>query len=470
MTIDSLRSQHRRFIYQAFSYQLTKVGLEITFDFLLEPNIQFQPQLTLEGVTQETLDHLPAEQLNNLVFNLGLIEIPSYWKCACSPEICVQAGSLSAEQIAWWQDLFIKGMGEFYFTNQIDFTQPNFVQIVAESHSDTAIGKPSLEENQYSQPYLIPIGGGKDSSLTLGLLDQASQSYGCLVLKPASPAALTLAQQSNAKQIIIISRKIDPKLLELNKQGYLNGHTPFSAYLSFVSTLIAQLFGYQQILVANEQSANQANLTYLNLEINHQYSKSLEYETNFRQYAQKYLGSKTNQAEYLSFLRPLYEIQIAKLFSQFPQYFTQFKSCNIKQQSGTWCGHCSKCLFVYLMLYPFIDTQILTQQIFDHDLFADEDMIPLALNLAGLGEHKPLECVGTYDEVQVALYLARKKYQVSNPDSQPLPPVLATLNNQLLTSRPDQAWEELADHLLTSWNNNHYLDASLVKLLKSYLT
>jgi type I site-specific restriction endonuclease len=112
----------------------------------------------------------------------------------------------------------------------------------------------------------------------------------------------------------------------------------------------------------------------------------------------------------------------------------------------------------------------LTQQIFDHDLFADEDMIPLALSLAGLGEHKPLECVGTYDEVQVALYLARKKYQVSNPDSQPLPPVLATLNNQLLTSRPDQAWEELADHLLTSWNNNHYLDANLVKLLKSYLT
>ncbi len=67
--------------------------------------------------------------MNNLVFHLGLMEIPTYWKATCSPEIVVKAGPLNKEQIKWWKDLIIKGMGQFFYENKIDWRSSNFLKI-----------------------------------------------------------------------------------------------------------------------------------------------------------------------------------------------------------------------------------------------------------------------------------------------------------------------------------------------------
>ncbi len=352
-------------------------------------------------------------------------------------------------------------MGEFYYKNQINFTASNFLNFAATDQTQPNL--PLLAANHYQRSYLIPVGGGKDSSLTLGLLSQNQLPYSCLILEPASPAALMAAKASNCREIIRIHRTIDPKLLELNQQGYLNGHTPFSSYLSFASTLIAQIFGFQQILVANERSANQANLNYLGLEINHQYSKSFEYEQKFRTYAQEYLKSGYQQAEYLSFLRPIYELQVAKLFSKFDSYFSLFRSCNLAQQQHAWCHQCAKCLFVYTLLYPFIDTQILTTKIFNYDLFQDENLINLALQLAGVKESKPFECVGTYNEVRAAFYLAAQKLQEQD---QALPVVVQRVKEEILDSYSSQALEQLVQDILKAWSKEHNLDPTLSEILK----
>ncbi|MDP2951056.1 MAG: hypothetical protein Q8N55_01595, partial [bacterium] len=58
-------------------------------------------------------------------------------------------------------------------------------------------------------------------------------------------------------KLITVLRKIDPKLFEMNKENFLNGHTPFTAHLSFLSILIATIFDYRLIAFSNEQSANE---------------------------------------------------------------------------------------------------------------------------------------------------------------------------------------------------------------------
>lgn len=462
MTFDSLRQQHLSLSYDSFQYYLSpeKNGLlEIAFQFSLEPNIVFRPKLAISGLDSAKISSISSSFIDSLVFHLGMAELPSYWKCACPPHITIKAGHLSADQIEWWQRLFLSGLGEFYYLNQINFLKPNLLnfQLNFQTEADEALDLASaLKEDHYQTPYLVPVGGGKDSGLTLGLLDQNQASYDTLVLEPASPAAARLANLSQASSSIVVKRTICPKLLELNQRGYLNGHTPFSAYLAFLSTLVAHLGGNQQILVANESSANQPNLKFQDTPINHQWSKSYEFEQAFRNYAQEYLGSKPGQAEYISFLRPLNELQIAQKFAQLDDHLPRFKSCNVGQKDDVWCHQCPKCIFVFLMLFPFVDEKLLTNQVFSSNLFQDLSLLPTFKQLADPSLDKPLECVGTDEEVRLALKMSINHY-IEN--SQPLPAVLSELQSWL-------ADQPINDQLLEEWNSDHNLDEKLEKILE----
>ncbi len=459
MTIDSLRQKHSALRYQSFDYELNpnkNIQLKVNYTFLLEPNIIFSPSFIVSGIDPSQLSNIPKSFLDSLIFQLGLAELPSYWKAACPQEIIIESGYLDEYQVSWWHNLFIHGLGEFFYTNQIDFNQPNFLNISSTAKSPTAQPTP-LAPDHYHTPYLIPVGGGKDSGLTLNLIAQASETYHTLVLEPASPAASKLASSSTSKKQIVVHRTICPTLLKLNIHGYLNGHTPFSAYLAFLSTLVAHLEGHQQILLANESSANQPNLRYKDIEINHQWSKSFEFETSFREYANQYLGSRAKQAEYLSFLRPLNELQIAAKFAQYHSSLLDFRSCNVGQKQDAWCGHCAKCAFVFLMLFPFVEKELLTTKIFSHNLFNDNSLIPTFRALADPSINKPLDCVGTDLEVQSALKLSIHKYLDSN---QQLPIVLQEIAKNLPEGNS-------AGQLMKDWNNKHFLDEKLVTILST---
>ncbi|MEA2056811.1 MAG: hypothetical protein U9O78_03890 [Patescibacteria group bacterium] len=473
MKINKLRNKHSNFIYEHFDYHFDNSSVFIEFHFKIRPDIEFHPKLTIHGVDKKKWDCFPKNYKNVLIFHLGLAEIPSYWKATCSPEINIQPYKLSFTQQNWWKELLIKGLGEFYYKNEIDFTPEEFVCFTFNSRAEDL---PQLENrDQYQNKYLLPLGGGKDSSLLIRILEENEKQSGCLLLKPLSPAAEKVAAAFQCQQLIKIERKIDPQLIKLNQKGYLNGHTPFSAYLAFTSTLIAHLFGYQQVLVGNESSANQPNLKYLGQEINHQYSKSFEFEQSFREYAKHFLGmkqtkktdpSKQPQAEYLSALRPLSELKIAQLFSQFPQYHSIFRSCNVGQKKNNWCHQCPKCLFVFALLYPFIDEQKLTTEIFDHNLFEDDKLTETALELTGNKKQKPFECVGTYEESQAAFYLSVKKYL---DQGKQLPVVLQKINKEVIKYKEPQDWEKQVETILNTWDANNFLNEELTTIIKKQL-
>src|SRR6185436_11611047 len=85
------------------------------------------------------------------------------------------------------------------------------------------------------QRSLLTIGGGRDSALAAGLLRDSGHPFTCMMLNSSS-AARAIASYVTAAEPIVIRRSIHPGLLELNRKGFLNGHTPFSAYLAFLGT------------------------------------------------------------------------------------------------------------------------------------------------------------------------------------------------------------------------------------------
>ena len=286
----------------------------------------------------------------------------------------------------------------------------------------------------------------------------------------------------NCDNPIIVERKIDENLLKLNRKGFLNGHTPFSAYLAFLSVLCAVLFNYKSIAFSNERSSNEGNLKYLGKIINHQYSKSFDFEKKFRYYSKKYLAKNV---EYFSFLRPLYEIQIGKIFSKYPQYFNAFLSCNeaYKTYSGRkkpinpeqiasrlygarkWCGRCPKCLFVFTALYLFIEESELLK-IFRKNLFEDKKLLTLMLELIGERKFKPFECVGTKKESRIAFYLSWKKYR--ERFSVKLPFLLKYFEEKILNSLPRRILSD-SERFLRGWSNQHNLPEKFEKILKKYI-
>jgi len=355
--------------------------------------------------------HIPKKyffHLENMIdkdvflFNLGIIEIINYYKLACPKKIILEAGAIKEEQKDFFKKLFYKGLGEFRYINKIDIEMEDFLEIE------------NMDENYFRKSKLkgfvgniVPVGGGKDSIVTLELLKHEKEKNNCLIVNPRGATIDTVNVAGyNMENTIEIYRKIDPKLLELNKQGFLNGHVPFSAMLAFLGIFCALITNKQYVILSNESSADESTDEITGA--NHQYSKSMEFEKDFSNYVEKYINS---EIKYFSLLRGMRELDIARLFAEYKQYHKIFRSCNVGSKNGgnDWCGSCPKCLFVYIMLAPYLEKEELIS-IFGKDLLEDIELLTYLKQLTGIEKVKPFECVGTRDEVNEAIDMIVKKY------------------------------------------------------------
>ena len=439
---DSFRKAYPEFVYERYGYDVQSDGLHIVFTFRMGDSFVFTPSAVIPRRNFLCFDQ-PDDILDTLVFNIGMIELISYWKCICPPVVTVRCGHLSESQILFWKKLYFNGLGEFFYINGIHATLDDFLQINSCEETEFPC-RPIHPAFQHPSNHLVPIGGGKDSVVTLELLssqtpanDPPQHQPVPLIMNPrGATVGCIQAAGYTMDDVLVIQRSIHPLLLDLNSQGYLNGHTPFSAMLAFYTLLAAQLSGIPNVALSNESSANES--TVVGTGINHQYSKSLEFENDFRQYVSEFISPAYN---YFSFLRPLSELQIAMLFSRYSQYFSVFRSCNAGSKQDIWCGKCAKCLFAYIILSPFIAPQQLNA-IFGKNMLDDPDMQHFLLELTGQAETKPFECVGTIDEVNTALCLTLNRWY---PDQRPT----LLRNYSLKPSHPANLSQLLPDHNLT---------------------
>ncbi|MBN2100365.1 hypothetical protein JW710_00510 [Candidatus Dojkabacteria bacterium] len=460
-TPEELRKKHPQFIYDSYDYSINNGDLHLKFHYRLEPDIKFEHKVTIENVADSNIQQIPDQIIENLVFHVGLTEILNYWKATCSPVILIKCGNLDSNQKKWWTEIFTNGMGEFYFTNKIDFTPKNFVTFVTEPKTHNLdFSDLKLEKNKV----LIPVGGGKDSIVTIEVLKKSNYTLACFASNPVKVIEDTIST-SHISQIIRARREVDPRLFELNNLEYLNGHIPISLIVGMEAVFCSLIFGFDKIAISNELSSNIGNIQYLGREINHQYSKSFFFEKGFDQYIKKYIAP---QLTYFSFLRPLHEIQIARLFSTYKKYFSIFSSCNsnflqknLNAEKRIWCCECPKCLFVFMILYPFI-TRAEIKEIFGKDLYKEESLLPLVKQLIGEEKSKPLECVGTKEESLVALYLGMKKSLSENTYNQS--PILVYFKEKILPKTNNL--EEISHEIVESWNDAHIIPEDLEELLR----
>lgn len=401
---DELRRKHGSFIYHSYEFMEQDGSTLLRFHFSID-EYHFYPGWTFpEKFSGLTFDR---ELADRIAFSLGMAELVSYWKCACPPVVEIRCGGLSEEQKLWWKKLYFNGLGEFFYRNGITPGFDSFMTINAPEPSELPTRTNGLSG------FMVPIGGGKDSVVTLELLRKAGVDISAYIINPRG-ATLGCAEAAGIPESRVIApkRTIDKQLLELNKMGYLNGHTPFSAVVAFSAELCACVHGLKYIALSNESSANESYVD--GIQINHQYSKSTEFERDFREYCEKWFGGYSRCPEYFSLLRPWSEWQIAREFVKYPQYFGIFQSCNLGSKTNSWCCNCAKCLYVYILLAAFLDDDVLTR-IFGCNMLEKQELSDMLDGLALDGEDKPFECVGTKDEVRLSLEMAWERRKSDPP-------------------------------------------------------
>lgn len=398
---EQLRKKHRLFIYHSYEFTEEDGSTVLRFHFSIDEH-HFYPQWSFSFDLPDSCDR---ELVDDIAFSLGMAELVSYWKCACCPTVEVRCGTLSEWQKKWWKKLYFNGLGEFFYRNDISPDPDSFMNITAAEN----LPKMALyrRPDRIGNGILVPIGGGKDSVVSVELLKKHGAEIFPYIINPRSATLGCVESAGIASERLIGARRtIDRTLLELNKQGYLNGHTPFSAVVAFSAELFAAIKGLRYIALSNESSANEPYVD--GTQINHQYSKSTEFERDFREYCENCFGGYTRCPEYFSLLRPWSEWQIAREFVKYPQYFEVFQSCNLGSKTDVWCGECAKCLYVYILLAAFLDDEALVK-IFGCNMLEKTELSEMFDGLVLDGEDKPFECVGTRDEIRLSLEMALKK-------------------------------------------------------------
>lgn len=392
------------FIFDSYEARLDQKKLLFRYVLKTEDNTySFEETLLLPHVPPT---HLSQEQLDPLLHMVHLMLGISYWKLYCPQDIQIKTSPLSTKQAEFWNSVYTKGLGEFYFKNSIDFQ--NLISFPSE---EAVTNVPVLLET--TERALAGMGGGKDSIVTAELMKQSKHPFSTFIVETQRPHRISDAVASQVgHEVVKIQREIDPQLFELNKkEDTYNGHIPISAIFAAIGVLTAALYDFSSVIVSNERSANYGNTEYLGETINHQWSKTIEFEQLFQTYLVNFV---ITNIQYFSLLRPFSEYRITEIFSQYPQYFTVFSSCNRnftiqkEVQTTQWCGDCPKCAFVFIMLSAFLPKETVVK-IFKKNVLENESLLPTYKELLGIEGVKPFECVGTPDEVKLAFYKTYKK-------------------------------------------------------------
>jgi hypothetical protein len=327
---------------------------------------------------------------------LHLIAGVSYYKAGVPAQIRVESSTLDATTATFLDALYLHGLGEFAYQNKLDLRERIRFPSRHDGHRKSAprVGLPRRT--------LVPIGGGKDSLVSVELLKKAGEDATAVWIGN-SPLILACATRTQLP-LLNIRREVAPLLFEYNRAGALNGHVPVTAVNSAILGVAAILYGFDAIAFSNERSASSATLEYDGQPVNHQWSKGWEFERSLHALLHSHVAA---DLDYFSLLRPLSELAVAERFARVTRYDDVFSSCNRNfrilgpKPADRWCGQCPKCHFVFLALASFMPKPRLLQ-IFGRNLLDDGALAPGFDALIEYREHKPFECVGEGVESRAA--------------------------------------------------------------------
>jgi len=353
----------------------------------------------------------------------------SYYKAGAAHVVDLADTPVGTQGMALFEAALHDGLGEFSFRNNLPLDD-----VVIEGGRDVTahLVTPTRAD------VLIPFGGGIDSCVTVDALAHLPRTL--FVVSPASGRFDALEETAAATGLNVqrVTRTLDLAGLR-SSSNFFNGHVPVTTMVTLLATLSALANGQSGVVMSNEHSSSAPNLQWRGRDINHQWSKSLVAETLIAAAVAERIGDEITVS---SFLRDRSELWVAERFSHLHELLRTFRSCNrafaqsVNERALQWCGACDKCLFINLILSPFLSRDTL-RSIFQSEPLSNPALATTLESLVGLGDiPKPFECVGDPDESAAALV------EIAGRDEWHDVPVLRDLATRV---RPTRSFAQLLE-------------------------
>ena len=405
--------KYNKFYFKSFEFN--KTNLIAKFHYSFDDDIFFEEIINFKSDDFNIRNIIDVKIIENILFHLHIALWISYYKAYPANELILESWFLDEYQLWFWKKFYINWLGEFLYTNNIKSDWLfNFV-----NSSDIKFNKIDF---QTSNKALVPVWWWKDSIVSIEMLKKVNINFDCFTFWPKDNVLYENTSNIAWKKRLWVKRKISNQLIDLVSDWYFNGHVPITWLIAFIMEAVAYIYDYKYLVLSNEKSANFWNTLWNWISINHQYSKSLEFETDFKDYVEKYISK---DVKYFSLLRWMYEIKIAEYFAKnAKKYFSHFSSCNNNfkifnksEKLGEWkkwCNNCPKCAFVFSIVRPYLNTNEVIE-IFWEDLYENKKLEKLFRELLWISWIKPFECVWEADEVILSMYKTLNKYSDNLP-------------------------------------------------------
>lgn len=270
-----------------------------------------------------------------------------------------------------------------------------------------------------ARPILSFCGGGKDSLVSLKLLQGAGEPFDTLAY--SSSIYGTASRQHGLCDTLLDAagvpatarRRIwcydditDSPVLDLAPEYRAHtltaAETPASVFMALPLVLE---HGYTYLCLGHERSADTGNLVWetTGQEVNHQWGKSTEAEALLSAYIRKHF---VENCHYFSILKSIYDVAIFNLLRSDLDAVLHTHSCNLRKP---WCGRCPKCAYVWINYMAYLPT-VVVERIFHglgNLLNVPENQVWFR-QMLGLEAHTPFECIGQVEEARLAFELCRR--------------------------------------------------------------
>lgn len=387
----------RTFVFDRYDFD--EVALKANFYYKTDADHQFCESLTFQMPT--TVDY-SAQALKQALKFYWLLAGTSYYKAHMAFNVELNKETVDSWQAEQLSNIYKHGLGELLYVNQLD------PDSVASFYGFSDSREQVVAKTVHNQLALVPIGGGKDSLVSVSELQAKSQS---LVTFRINPQAWIKAQLNHiGVPQVIVTRQLDPFLLSGQEQ--LKGHIPVTLVVSSAAVIAAILGGYGEVVLSNAASADEPTIKdYKGMPINHQWAKSSVAEVIFKEWVRRYVSQ---DIKFYSALRGMNELDIAETFARdvWPTYRGQWSSSNSNFVYGqdkpiSWDLTSAKTCTVFALLAPFIPREELIKE-FGGNPFTLEQNKPTWQKLLGKTEAKPFECVASIEEMNQAINLAHQ--------------------------------------------------------------
>lgn len=466
---DPRKAQAFRFVGADYDAATATASLRYAFD---------DDAVMTERIVFPDAPALPPEREGAFAAALRLLHLvagTSYYKAGVPREIRIEGAPLDAATAQFLDAIYLHGLAEFAYQNKLDLRgrivfptmspddPPQRRRVPRSNGPELATGPDApfalvsaAPRLNLSRRTLLPIGGGKDSLVSVEMCKSINEPATAVWVGDSALIAVCAAR--TGLPLLNLKRTLAAELFEYNRAGAWNGHVPVTAINSAILVCAAILYGYDAIAFSNERSASSATLEYDGQEVNHQWSKGIEFERRLREHIKSHIAA---DLDYFSLLRPWSELAVARAFAQAKQYDDAFSSCNRNfrilgaRPADRWCGECPKCHFVFLALSVFVSKPRLLK-IFGRNLLDDTALAPGFDALLEYRGHKPFECVGEGRESRAALHALAQRAEWREDT------LVARYAREIA---PQLDARELALEPLLAPAQTHYLPARFEKLL-----